>query len=129
ISAADIRKWGKLHVQTTQVHPGLSHQPSITACRCVAGLKKGRSTAPESQPIRPVDDATTDATLLHMLPPIRAPVQVQRATRARPGEVVIMWPGDIDRSNGKVWVYRPASHKTEHQDCQRTICSVPVRGR
>jgi hypothetical protein len=30
---------------------------------------------------------------------------------ARPGELVIMRPIDID-TRGKVWVYTPATHKT-----------------
>lgn len=38
-------------------------------------------------------------------------VQMQLLTAARPGEVCIMRPCDIDRS-GRIWVYKPKDHKT-----------------
>ena len=38
-------------------------------------------------------------------------VQLQILTGARPGEVVITRPVDLD-TTGKVWLYRPKTHKT-----------------
>jgi integrase len=38
----------------------------------------------------------------------------------RPGEVVQMRMGDLDRA-GRVWLYRPQRHKLEHQGADRVI--------
>jgi integrase len=43
----------------------------------------------------------------------------------RPCEVVIMRPCDIERREGKTWVYRPDSHKTEHHGIQRAVFLGP----
>ena len=51
-------------------------------------------------------------------------VEFQRATGARPTEVCILRPCDIDRS-GDVWIYRPESHKTEHHGKDRQIYIGP----
>jgi integrase len=52
-------------------------------------------------------------------------VQVQQLAGMRPGEVVIMRPCDIDRGNGKTWVFRPDSHKTEHHGFARVVFLGP----
>lgn len=90
------------------------------ALQTVAGLPKGRSTARESQPIRPVSDATVDATLPHLSPVVADMVRLQRLTGMRPGEVCQLRPCDLDRS-GEVWRYVPQEHKTEHHGRQRVI--------
>jgi integrase len=93
--------------------------------QAVAGLKKGRTEARETQKIRPVDDEHVEAVLPFLTPPVKAMVQVQRLSGMRPCEVVIMRPCDIDRGNGKTWVYRPDSHKTEHHGITRVIFLGP----
>jgi integrase len=58
--------------------------------------------------LRGVFDWATEEELL--------PVEVwQRLTGARPGEVCLMRPADIDRS-ADVWVYTPEHHKLEWRD-------------
>ena len=47
-------------------------------------------------------------------------IQLQWLTAMRPGEVVQMRTGDVDRS-GRVWIYRPGRHKVEHHDIEREI--------
>ena len=95
------------------------------ALMCVPGLRKGRTPAPETTPIGPVDDTIVDATLPALSPIVADMVQFQRITGARPGEVCILRPCDIDRSDDSVWVYTPASHKTEHHGRGRTIYIGP----
>jgi integrase len=51
-------------------------------------------------------------------------VQLQLLTAARSGELVTMRPCDIDTS-GKIWIYRPAQHKTAHHGLSRTIYIGP----
>jgi len=94
------------------------------ALATVPGLRKGRSPAREPQPIRPVADAVVDATLPH-LPIVAADmVRLQRLTGARPAEVCIIRPCDVDTSD-PVWSYRPESHKTEHHGRERIIFLGP----
>lgn len=45
-------------------------------------------------------------------------------TAARPGELVLMRPLDLDMT-GKVWTYTPADHKTAHHGHQRQIFLGP----
>ncbi|MBL8800282.1 MAG: site-specific integrase [Planctomycetia bacterium] len=115
-----IRRMVKWGVENELVAPSVYH-----GLQAVAGLKRGRCEAVESQPVRPVADEHVDATLPYLTAPVRAMVQVQRLTGMRPGEVVIMRPCDIDRSSKTVWVYRPASHKTEHHGAERTVFLGP----
>jgi integrase len=88
------------------------------------GLKKGRTRARETAPVRPVEDAVINETLQHLPVVVADMVRIQRLTSARPGEICSMCPGDIDRS-ADVWIYRPAEHKTEHFEKDRVIAIGP----
>ncbi len=92
--------------------------------QAVTGLRRGRTEARETEPIRPVADATVDATLPHLTPTVRAMVELQRHTGMRPGEVCIVRTCDIDTS-GKVWTFTPERHKTQYAGRQRTIYLGP----
>ena len=91
---------------------------------CLPGLKKGRCRAPETTPVKPVDDETVEATLKHCPATVAAMVRIQRLTGCRPGEIIAMRPIDIDRT-GDVWLYTPESHKTEHHSKSRTVYLGP----
>jgi hypothetical protein len=43
----------------------------------------------------------------------------------RPGETAILRPCDVDRAHGATWLYRPASHKTEHHGVARVVFLGP----
>jgi integrase len=90
------------------------------ALTTVTGLRIGRSAAHESEPIRPVEDWVVEATMPFLNRHLRAMVQLQRLTGMRPGEVVRMTWGEIDRT-GSVWVYRPKTHKTQYRGRVRSI--------
>ena len=97
----------------------------------VAGLRAGRSGAKETDPVQPVAEEVVEATLPHLMPPVRALVQLQRYTGMRPGEVVIMRGIDLEMVS-KVWLYRPGSdqgphgkHKTAHRGQSRIILIGP----
>jgi integrase len=64
------------------------------ALECVNGLRKGRSDARENPPVKPVDDATVEATLLLLPEHIADLVRLQRLTGARSGEIVLLRPCD-----------------------------------
>ena len=97
------------------VHQGLA---------CVTGLQRGRTTARETAPVLPVGAAVVEATLPHLPAVVADMVRLQRLTGARPTEVCLIRPGDLDRSE-KVWRYVPAEHKTEHHNRQRVIFIGP----
>lgn len=90
------------------------------ALRTLAGLRRGRTDARESEPVKPVADAVVDATLPHLPPHVRGIIQVMRHTGMRPGEVCRMTLAQIDRT-GDTWVYRPAEHKTAHHGKTRAV--------
>lgn len=81
--------------------------------RALRPLRQGRSEARETEAVKPVPQEVLDATLPHLGPYVRAMVQLLLHTGMRAGEMVIMRTGDISTA-GKVWIYRPEHHKTEH---------------
>ncbi len=99
--------------------------PSILlGLQAVRDLQRGRTEARESSPVKPVPDAHIDAVLPLVPDPVRGMILFQLATGARPGEVRILRACDLNMS-GKVWEYRPATHKTEHHDRDRIIFIGP----
>lgn len=90
------------------------------ALTMVDGLRRGRSEAKEGEGVEPVSDEVVEATLPHLPEVVADMVRLQRSTGMRPGEVCAMRPCDIDRS-GKVWLYRPEQHKTQHHGKQRIV--------
>lgn len=99
--------------------------PSVLhGLQAVAGLKRGRCAARESEPVGPVADSDVAAVLPHVTPPVAAMIRVQRLTGMRPGEVTSLRPCDLDRS-GPVWYYRPARHKGSWLDKARVVAVGP----
>lgn len=92
----------------------------LEALRAVPGLRLGRCSARETEPIRPVPDDWVEATLRFLPPQVADMVRLQRLTGMRPGDVVLMRPCDIDRT-GDLWVYEPAEHKTLYLGRRRQI--------
>jgi integrase len=90
----------------------------------VDGLRRGESAARETAKRSGIDDTTVAATLPHLSPTVRAMIELQRATGARPGEICVLRPCDIDRS-GQVWEYRPMQHKGQLHDRDRCIYIGP----
>lgn len=90
----------------------------------VDGLRRGRTPAPDPEPVHPVNDLAVEKTLQHVSSEVAAMVRLQRLTGMRPGEVVILRPCDLKMS-GEVWSYAPMSHKTEHHGRSREIALGP----
>jgi integrase len=91
----------------------------------VAGLRKNRGPARETEPVRPVAASDVSVVLPHLSPVLQAMIRFQLLTGCRPGEVCILRPCDLDRS-GTAWCYRPESHKTEHHGLERRIFVGPA---
>jgi integrase len=90
------------------------------ALKAVPGLRRGYSTARESDPVRPVPDEYVDALKPHVSKQVWAIIELQRLTGMRSGEVLIMRGCDLDMT-GELWLYTPSSHKTEHHGHSRVI--------
>jgi integrase len=109
-------KWA---VAEEMVPPSTHH-----GLKAVAGLRRGRSKARESEPVKPVPEAFVAAVEPFVSRQVWAMAQLQLASAMRPGEVVMMRTCDLDMS-GPVWVYTPESHKTEHHGRERKIYLGP----
>jgi integrase len=94
------------------------------ALKALSPLKRGRSEAKEGERVRPVADAVVEQTKQHLPRAIADMIDVQRLTGMRPGELLQLTTGAID-SSGRVWVYRPARHKTLHLDKDREVYIGP----
>jgi integrase len=93
--------------------------------RTLSGLRRGRTSARESKPVVPVDDATVDATLPYLSPHVRAMIEIMARTGMRPGEVCGLTLNQIERGSS-MWVYRPHRHKTAHRGKGRSIPLGPA---
>ncbi|MGE5610668.1 MAG: tyrosine-type recombinase/integrase [Bacillota bacterium] len=114
-----VRRMFKWAVGQELVPSGVFH-----GLQAVEGLRRGRTEARETEPVKPVPEAQIAATLKHVAPPVAAMINLQLLTGMRPGEVVIMRGVDID-TTGNIWVYRPQWHKTQHHGHAREIWLGP----
>ncbi len=114
-----VRRTFKWAVSHGMVPPDLYH-----GLQSVDGLKRGRSEAKEKDPVRPVPEEWVSATMRWVSAAVRAMIEVQLLTGARPGEVCSMRGCDIDTASVP-WVYRPPQHKTAHHGHAREIVIGP----
>ncbi len=115
---AQMFKWGA----SRELISATIHQQLAT----VAGLRKGKTAARESVPVRAVRENDVDRVLPLLPPPVRAMVEIEALTGMRPGEARIMRACDID-TTVQPWLYKPQWHKTEHhgEDHNREIFIGP----
>jgi integrase len=112
-----VFKWAaSMELVAPSVHHGLA---------TVVGLKRGRSAARETEPVKPVPEAFVRAVLPHVMPPVAAMIELQLFTGMRPGEVCVMRGCDLDTS-GEIWTYRPGRHKTAWRGRDRIVCLGPA---
>jgi len=118
-----VWKWG---VSRELVRPDV-----WTSLRAVEGLRKGEGI--DRPKVTTVPQESIDALKGVVLPPVWAMIQMQLWTAMRPGEVTAMRTCDVysehasipKKFEGKLWVYVPESHKTEHHDKQRLVFLGP----
>jgi len=89
----------------------------------VEGIRRGRGVR-ESEPVKPVPVDIVERTIPHLPRVVAAIVRLMLLTAARTGELVIMRTCDLDTS-GRVWVYRPQTHKAAHHGKTREIYLGP----
>jgi integrase len=96
----------------------------IGELQAVDGLKRGRTRARETEPVRPVPRDHVDAVLRAVGRHVAGLIRLQLLTGARPGELCVLRRSDIDES-GDVWVYRPSRHKNLYRGHDRAIYFGP----
>lgn len=122
VRAAMVKKgWARRYVNTQcqrviqafrwAVEQGICRSTVPSDLREVAPLRAGQSAARETEPVKPVPQAVVEATLPHLGSQVAAMVKLQLYSGMRAGDVVLMRPCDVDRSDKAVWVYTPATHK------------------
>lgn len=94
------------------------------ALATVEGLHRGRTTAREGKRVAPVAHENVQAILPLVSRQVRAMIELQLLTGARPGEVAMLRPCDVERAS-EVWVYRPQTHKTAHHGHDRLVYLGP----
>lgn len=114
-----IKRMFKWAVAEELVDPSIYH-----GLQAVAGLALGRTDAPEGPGVKPVPEAYVEAIRPRVSRQVWAMIQLQRLTAARPGELVIMRPIDLD-TTGRVWLYTPQTHKNAYRSQRRTIYMGP----
>ncbi len=92
--------------------------------KTVSGLRKGRSEARETEPVKPAPEADVEAVRSFVARQVWAMIELQRFTGMRSGEVTSLRTGDLETS-GRVWTYVPGRHKTTHRGQERTIYLGP----
>lgn len=100
-----ILKWG--------VAQGMVPVSVYQTLKCVSPLKRGRCTAPESKPIRPVAADLVAATLPHLTQVLADMVRFQQLVGCRPGELVKITPAMVVRDRD-VWTIELLEHKTAY---------------
>ena len=116
---AQVKRWLKWLVSREMIPVEI-----LSAAETVTGLRSGKTTAPEPEPVKPASMADVEATLPHLPPPVAAMVQIQYLCGMRPQDVIGMRPGDIDQT-GDIWLYRPGKHKNTHRG-QSLVKALPV---
>ena len=111
-----VFKWAA----SMEIIPGSTYQ----ALQTVPGLRRGRTEAREGNKVRPAPMELVEAVQPFISRHVWAIIQLQLMTGARPGELLIMRPKDIDRSKA-VWIYKPDDHKTANWGYDRFIYIGP----
>lgn len=87
-------------------------------------LRRGHTTAPEPEPIRPIADAVVALAEPFLSRQVLAVAKLQRLTGARPGELLPLRKCDIDRS-GEIWSIGLSDHKMDYMEKKRSIYFGP----
>jgi integrase len=108
--------WGRLY---SSVPAAVAYDVSL-----VKPLRPGRNDAKPSKIVAPVPEDVFRATLKETPQTVADMAWLQYWTGMRSGEVCQLRVCDI-QANGDVWLYKPLSHKSEHQGKVRVVAIGP----
>ena len=118
------RVWRVVHIFGWAAEEELVAPEVYGGLRALRPLRRGRSRAPETEPVRAVTWEEVAAVADLVCKPVRAMIMLQWYTGMRPGEVVQLKPADLDLSD-LVWLYKPQRHKLEHHGKERVVAIGP----
>ena len=95
----------------------------LASLSVLRSLQQGRTEAPEREAVTAVSEEHFRAVLPFLRTPVRAMVELQWWTGARPGEVREFRACYLSQS-GPVWLYEPPQHKTSHRN--NVVCKVTL---
>jgi integrase len=95
------------------------------AMATVAGLRRGRSAARETEAVKPISSAIIDDTLPGLPVIVHDMVKILLLTGMRCGEICIMRACDLETS-GEIWLYRPEKHKGLWRGKERVVAIGPI---
>ena len=128
-TTVNIRLWRVKHMLEWALDEALITATAKAELTQVRNVRRGRTSAPERQPVRPIDDATVAATIERMVPNTADMVRVHRLTGMRPCELCALRRSLIDRTQTP-WVYRvpPEANKNHWRGelgQPRVVCIGP----
>lgn len=83
-------------------------------------LKRGRSAARETDPVKPVPQKHIDTVLSRVNKSVAAMIRLQLLTGCRPGEIVTLKREQMDMS-GPVWILELTNHKNAWRNKKRVL--------
>lgn len=84
-------------------------------------IKKGQGNFVDYNAVEPAQWSTVKKILPYLPSMICDMLLIMKHTGARPGEVRLIRPCDIDRSDPQAWVFYPNRHKTQRHGIKRKI--------
>jgi integrase len=90
----------------------------------VETLKRGRSAAKETEPVKAAPLDEVESVIAVAEPNLADMVRVQLLTGMRPGEICVMRWCDIERRD-EIWIYRPGDHKNAWRRHPRVVVIGP----
>jgi integrase len=96
----------------------------LLGLQAVRALDRGLAGVREGTPRHAADPATVEKAIPFMSPVVQAVVQLLRLTGARPSEILLLTPAEINRS-GAVWDIHPKRHKSRWRGKARAVYLGP----
>ncbi len=98
----------------------------LYALDAIKPLKKGQENFRDCGEVNPARWETVEKLFPYLPEMIQDMLTLIRHTGARPGEIRLMRPGDINQRDADGWVYSLARHKTDRYNRRRHIVIGPL---
>lgn len=114
-----VKRMFKWAVAKEMVPPAI-HEALLRA----PGLKKGRTPARETEPVKPVPEEQIESVKPFVSSQVRDLIELQLLTGSRADKLVVLRSTDLKTDND-IWTAQPADHKTAHHEHDLTIYFGP----
>lgn len=115
----------KVNVVKNMLRYALMHEmesaEAVSRILEIRPIKKGDPDAFDYPEVEPADWDVVTKLFPYLSPMFQDMLSIMRYTGARPGEIRLMRPCDIDKSDPDAWVYERSDHKTMRYGHERHI--------